>query len=484
MILIRVKEIRKSNVYFLVSLVSIYCILAFMNHFFPNFDTQLGGPVTPVTGSHNNPSFHPKAYCSESGRMHLFFSHEAQIYDFGSDNLYYCYELPTGDWSQPIKVIDDYSVSEFEIQSSEKGLIIYYMKGGISKKEFDEQENTWSEPLKLFGFSQITDYLNLTDNTTQYIYWGIYDFVLMENDSFFVAWGFYSRDPFVFNHEYADRCIISQWSPNGSCFSQPILGSKPSTFLKFVNGTTSLLLYDKNYFSYRTVLFPNGTWSPWHYSGFWDNSEFKSIMGKIYPSIVANRYGIYYHINYENNVTKWEMVELSQTNFTTKQLDLPHKFEPANPNGGIDLELISKNNLTPMFMVALITNQTIELWTLNYTIASWSQVSSLSYSVTESLEKHYIPLYSEFLDIDLIFDGSHWRVFWDQKVANKRLFEIFTVKYDPTTDEWSSVSQVTDTATITDDYSNGTNTSGFSYLLGVITLIIVLVFSKSKDKKF
>ena len=73
MILIRVKRIRKPKVYFLISLVSICSVLAFMSQFSPNFDPELGNPVIPVTGSHNNPSFRPTAFCSESGRINLFF---------------------------------------------------------------------------------------------------------------------------------------------------------------------------------------------------------------------------------------------------------------------------------------------------------------------------------------------------------------------------------------------------------------------------
>ncbi|MFX0087772.1 MAG: hypothetical protein ACFFAU_19125 [Candidatus Hodarchaeota archaeon] len=491
----RVQGFRKSkSAYFMIILAFTIGFLSLINcHSLPN-EIKLQNLLTRVTASLEVPSFSPIATRSGSGRMHLIFLHETQISDVTSDKPYHTYELPNGGWSQPKKVIDDHFPTFFTLIAKENGLIIYYSndKGiedsGIYKREFEEQVNEWTEPERLFGFSQIKEYLNLnqTENPIDYFRWGINAFFLSANETFFVAWGFYSHNTSIFNHAYENHCIISQHTLNGSWLSQPIQGLGPDynpvswdhrTF-NFFKNSDSLFLYSAPFFTYRTLLFPNGSWSQWESSNI--TTGFESIVGNIRISVVDESFVIY-HAKDENGFTNWGMVELTQANLTTKLLNLPHKLTATSTNGGIALKLMMNDEITPMFMTAFITNHTIELWTFNYANESWSQLSSLEYSVTESYNIHYIPFYSELFDIELIYDGSNWRVFWDQQVGTKRLFEIFTVTYNPITDEWSSVTQVTETHRITDDYSDENTTPGFSSLIGFLGLIMTLLLLRKKS---
>ncbi len=79
---------------------------------------------------------------------------------------------------------------------------------------------------------------------------------------------------------------------------------------------------------------------------------------------------------------------------------------------------------------------------------------------------------SKVFNINLLADGFNWRVFWDQEIPGKRrLQEIFTVTYHTEMGTWSPVTQVTDTATIMDDYN-----VNYTELLALIVLTTVEIF--------
>ena len=412
--------------------------------------------ITPVFASRDLPSFSPRAVRSGSGRIHLIFLHYFQEYDFGSYKPYHTYELEDGSWSPPEKVIDDHIPSIFTIKPKANGLVIYYNRGiGVYMKEFDEQRNKWSDPVKLFR------------NT---LMGSVDSFFLFNNDSFFVAW---------------DSYMITRVEANGSFTSQVIQGSGiDDGYGTFVNTPDSLYFYylgtsaKRYYYLNKTVLLPNGTWSNWQASNFVHSLLEIFGGGKLTTSLVADHYVICYATD-KNGITKWGIVDLATDNLTAKLLNLPHKLDTSKQYDRIAIELLMNDHTQPLFMTAFLTNRTIELWEYDYEDNIWSQMSVLEYPITESfldwtVTQSYQP--APF-NIDLIPDGANWRIFWDQHITGKDLlYEIFTVTYNPVTQEWGSVTQITDTRTITDDYIG--DTPGYTFVIVVVTLLMAIILLK------
>ena len=422
--------------------------------------------IIPVFASQNRPSINPQVVRSGSGRIHLFFLHRSNDHDLFSHKPYHTYELEDGSWSQPEKVIDVSFLplsqrnlikpggSFFTIKPKENGLVLYYfIDKGVYMKEFDEQLKRWSEPVKLFGESQVLANLDQSETAYQQIRWSVSSFFQCNNDSLFVVWGFKSRNTSVFTHESENQYIITRVDTNGSFISQPIQGSGVTYgYGNFVNTNDSLFFYHHRYYLNKTVLLPNGTWSKWQDSSFIFSDGVPELFGVInilykYTLLVADRYLICYATD-ENGITKWGIVDLAADKLTARLLDLPHKPDTSKQYGRIIFKLIMNDQTRPMFMTAFLTNRTIEFWEYDYGHDTWNQMSVLEYTITESSQ-------STPFSIDLVPDGANWRAFWAQQIKDRNLLEeIFTVTYNPVTKEWGSVIQITDTRLITDDVTD------------------------------
>ena len=109
----------------------------------------------------------------------------------------------------------------------------------------------------------------------------------------------------------------------------------------------------------------------------------------------------------------------------------------------------------------------IELWKLDTLNESQSLVSSRSLDYA-----HKVPYYTGY-NTDLINDKGIWRLFWD-KPTDLSYREIFTTSYDPSTDIWKPITQVTNTTEITDDFYQSSIPS-FSYSVALVGLILSTV---------
>jgi hypothetical protein len=122
-----------------------------------------------------------------------------------------------------------------------------------------------------------------------------------------------------------------------------------------------------------------------------------------------------------------------------------------------------------IFDAAIRTNTSIEIWKFNFFNGSWRQVDTLEYHNSGSWELD--PFTIDFLQREKTF-----QIFWDQEVIHL-LHEIFTVQYDPESEDWGSIIQVTDTNTISDDFEGGV--PGLTLVTVVITLLAAIFFRKT-----
>ncbi|MFX1514905.1 MAG: hypothetical protein ACFFC6_01225 [Promethearchaeota archaeon] len=423
-------------------------------------DPNQQGSITRATASRNFPSFDPRAFLSGSGKLHLIFQHEFLEYDAVSYHYYHTFELTNGSWATPTKVFT-HQYTIFVIEPSETGFAIYYQKNGLSKKEYDEQTNTWLDPVLLFGSNQIHDYLGLQSE----ISWNVYSFFLFENGSFFVVWNFCFPDGSDASHEDEQSYIVSRIDPDGSIYSYPIAGLKQRCSIRdsltFVEYNTSLFLYDQGY-RHRTLLFPNGTWSKWQ--------ETPTSFDCRYEILATDRYILCYTQKNPSNYI-WIMLDLASENLTVKELDISY-----SPNHSVYLYIDFKRNMSsptsPLFVTALVRNGSVELWELNYLDNTWNQIASHNYEILYS--SVYVGETTKFM---LIQNGTVWRFFWDQRLEGVGPNEILTASYNTSSKEWSPIIQVTDTNTITDDYFEPVPS-----FLFYIVIIILCVLSKAKNR--
>lgn len=413
--------------------------------------------IKPIIASKNLASYNPRTFRSNSGSIHLLFSHDVQIYDYYRIGYYHTYESRNRTWSIPQKVSNDIDTI-FNISESKNGFIVYYYNKGIEnrdfrglcRKDYDEQLNHWFDDVLLFGRPQIIDYLDLSQNESGELVWWVHSFLLKEDESISICWSFDFSPISNFTNDYTELYIVSEVYKNGSIVTQPIQGLEgqyrslePLTFVQFEN---SLFLYSQNY-EERAVLLSNGTWSSWQDSGIIQNYYYfdDSIL-------ITNRY-LFCRVSKtweddkgEETPSTLALLDLASENLdlSSKLLDIPH-----NPNTslsyGVDFEVDTNDFARPVFTMGLITNDTIELWEFNYTNDNWHQINLIKFNVNKSHTGRYFR-------IDLMKDGTNWRLFWDQEIGQENLQEIFTITYNGISDEWSPVTQVTDTNTIINDY--------------------------------
>jgi hypothetical protein len=130
--------------------------------------------------------------------------------------------------------------------------------------------------------------------------------------------------------------------------------------------------------------------------------------------------------------------------------------------------------MEPVYIAALVRTRTIELWNVNLWNGKCDKISSVNYQRNHSLWE------SDVFNIDLLHHGSQWSVFWDQKTA-PGCWELFTVTYDSANNKWTPITQVTDTDTISDDYTQ--IVPGFSLWVTFLGLIPVINLLRGKRKK-
>ncbi len=455
----------------MVLLIGINFLTPMNNGFLFDQSKNQSNSINTVTGSIKIDSFDARPFFSNSGRLHLLFQHEFHDYDAISINYYHTYELENGSWAQPVKMFEDIRESYpiFAIHPSDRGFAIYYKSNGLSLKEYDEKTNTWLDPLVIFGANQIHQYLDISLSKVS---WYIHSFLLLDNGGFLVAWNFCFQDNSHSTHEDEQSYIVSRVDPNGSVFSHPIRGWKSCSSrdsLTLVNYDDSIFLYDQDYW-HRAVLFSNRSWSEWSEL----NTDYTFHGHRI---LVANQFLVCDATKKprESDERIWVMLDLANENLTVKALNIPY-----NPNISsfyyVDVEQNMSLTSRPIFITAMVINGTIELWEYNYFYNTWNQVAFHNYGI--------IPwtfgLYAGSSKFELIQDETLWRIFWDQKIVNSTN-EIYTAFYNSSSKEWSPITQVTDTNTITDDYSK--RISGFSFFNFLLMSSVIFIYLRKIKKR-
>ncbi len=452
-----------------------------------------GKIITPVAASSSFSSFRPTTFYSGSGKLHLLFHHEVSSDVSPSTAIYHMYEHENGSWSRPKRILGMWEII-LVIIPTEEGFIIYLAPGefldgcclptdyiqifdeyGIRKYEYNEISDTWSEPLEFWGENQIRDYLELP---TQKIHCYLHSFYIKEDNSFFAVWSFdsYGSDENL-SHEYKNRYIFndvnSDFSHSNSIISQEV-PYQNNQFMQLVPFNNSYLLYASGY-TKRSMLNKNGSLTDWQ--------ELNNI-NYTQPSIPFN--GIYFKREWDHSIItvanrylffddgKREriLIDLTQENLTETVISFLYDISPLLNYREIEFEINNSSSLEKIFVTALITDEAIELWQFNYTSKNLTLVSSLNETIPEHSKYHP----SGQMKIDLISDGEKWRIFWSQRVEVS-LYEIFSVSFDTETQQWSSVTQLTFTDDINDDFNPNPMVDPISmvflYLSGVIIIFAI-----------
>lgn len=501
---------KKKRVFFIMVITLTYCFLPFfINRHHNDQNTDITEDqhifIRPVSASSDYSSFHPWAFHSGSGRLHLLFLHEISACDIAVYDYYHTYELENGSWVPPKKIEQVPLI--FDVEPTKNGFTIYfgqniqyqnsrlgysesYLFAGIFKMQYNEHLDKWSDPVELFGESHTRDYLELSD---QQIYGYLHSFFLQGDESLFVVWSFefYGQDVNL-THKYAKTHILSEIDETGVIDSHPISGLEgnygKNRYVRIVEHDDSFYFYTLSY-TKKAILFPNGTCSNWQdalipenlaknfplttfadhrVQHYWDVGQTTSVIDK--------RYLVYYPYR-----VGWQILDLASENLTAKSFISPYDIKPAcemTEHRTFDFEKKLHSTIQEVFLTPIFTSSTTELWEFNYGNTSWRQISSLDYNPT-----NHFDFLGESPIIELITDGNNWRIFWAQEVRDglTPLHEIYTVTYNSTTDEWSVVTQVTNTGTITDDYFVCEPTPGLLFAFTMIGLITTVLFLR-KDK--
>jgi hypothetical protein len=401
-------------------------------------------------------------------------------YDFGDSIYYHTYELADGTWAIPLNLenlsySDETFVIFFPNQSKEESefSFFYDVDGGLFKKTYHDQQ--WANSETVFSKQDVLDYLNFT-SAEELQGFTILSCFPMNDSSYYVCWTFSEIVP-------KNRIHISQVFTNGTVQSQVLQGSwvpRLQRPLNFVYMNDLLMVYSNDYF-FRSIQQPNGTWSPWHLSGVAEG------FANLYPTDWARLENLHLIFNqylvgalFTGNIPLyWGIADLTALNVTVHPIEFPHPLNPRENTNRAAIKLIEKNSDTPTFLIALITNSSIELWTYSLINNTWSLISQLDHTSVKTGNRWGE---ADVFNIDLLTNETTWRVFWNQQIkGGSRLHEIFTVSYYPEKNKWSPIIQVTYTSTITDDYK-GHSTPTFSFLMNFIALSIIIVLARSNRK--
>jgi hypothetical protein len=418
--------------------------------------------IIDVTGSNTRPSFNANPFLSGLGNIHLLFQHIYQNLDMVSRHYYHTYKLTNGNWAQPVKVFDfEYKI--LAIHPNENGFAIYYNNNGLSKKEYDEQNHSWLDPVLLFGTPHLQSYL---DSSGEELDLFVHSTCVFENGSFLLAWSFRSQGGSLLEKE--GLYIVSHGNPNGSINSQPIYGliANKTDVLTFVPFNDSVFLYSEEYM-YRTILLHNRTWTNWQTTGL---IEIYNTSGL--SMSVTDRYSMWWTHRRENYTGVWVLLDLAGDFLTINEINIPYNPKIEFSHYGFRYNLSSSPNIS--FLMSIVINGSLELWKLDYLNNNWSLMTSKYYNITHTYETSYYKTV-------LLQEDTNWNLFWSN-MATSGVWEIFSASYDTSTKEWSSLTQITDTTTITDDYKSYFSPA-FSSLAGIIGLLIVTLLTLGNRKK-
>lgn len=428
--------------------------------------------VEPVVASRNLPSRNPIAFQSGSGRIHLLFLHQNRRAEIVvSYHHYHTFQLEEGGWSVP-KKFEQRDITIYYIKPNKSGFTIYFSIGGLGlyKRMYNEDTDTWLTPVELFGESYILEYLDIPRDEYR---WWIKKYFFIDNDVFIILWCFEVETTI---HVNENRYIVSRIETNGSIMTHPLEWLYTLYYGDFqvVSSNGSIFLY-RNSLSERSVLYTNGTWSNWHASGLDVFSTTYNYPLENHWRIIDSRYFIGLTRRRDAKLGTnpfWIKVDLTAENLTVNTFDVPCSSD-FYTSCKMDFELTSSTSSELIFGAALITNRTIELWNINFLDDEWGKISSFDNIVNKSWQRRHA------FDIDLVHNGSNWLVFWDQNTA-PGCWEIFTVMYNTATREWTPVTQVTDTNTISDDYTH--EVPGFISPVSFLSLILTIRFLQKRKK--
>ena len=437
--------------------------------------------INSVSASKDFSSYSPRPFRSDSNETHLLFLHEKWDYDLGDSIFYHTYELEDGSWSIPVNLenltfSDDKFMRSIQSESNENDFSLYYiLNGGFFKKTNDGQNQQWANSEKVFDKRNILDYLPLQSHEDLQGF-KIHSFLHLNEESYYVVWSFTSSDS---NHEGAKHYLVSQVFSNETVKSHILQGSNDSyphyAPLNFVYVNNVLMVYSHQYF-FRSILWLNGSWSPWHLSGL--SEGFGTLYGINYGArtqyLISNQYLLSSH-NDENFNLSWGLLDLTVINVSVHPIQFPNQIKLSEKSFQMTFNLLEKNEWFPIFMSAFQTNTSIELWTYDLLNSTWTLISQLDNTPSKT-RVHWGE--SEIFNINLLVNGTTWRIFWNQRVKEgSSLHEIFTVSYHTEIDEWGPVTQITYTRTITDDCT-GYTTPILSFFMTLIVLSIVVVCSR------
>ncbi|MFX1514780.1 MAG: hypothetical protein ACFFC6_00585 [Promethearchaeota archaeon] len=446
-------------------------LLLFFAFLFSQTASLQSSVITSVLASRNSSSYHPRAFRSDSGQTHLLFLHQTQEYDQLDSNIYHSYELEDRSWAVPVKLEDlafsgMYSMTNFLIiqnESREDDFSVYFSKEAeLFKMTYDGKTNQWSGLEELFSEFDMSDYLQASIDHS----W-IHSLFHLHNGAINVVWSFENQ-----NHEYEKHYILSTVFSNGTIQSQviPSTGSERTLYhrysgVNFVARNSSLLLYSPSYL-YRSILLPNDSWSTWQPTG---------LHGEYGSQLIHNRYLLTSDLDDQANLY-WTLTDLTATNLSVHLIEFPIKIDPQDKNSRATFKLLQSLNEDPSFITTFVTNSSIELWTYDLLNNTWIPISQLAYS--QKKMSVYSPEEPKVFNIDLLADGSTWRVFWNQQVNRGNfLHELFTVSYHTDTGKWSQVTQITDTRDITDDFT-GEVVPGFPLVILFLSFLITVVIKR------
>ena len=432
----------------------------------------------------NTPTYYNS---SVTGNLHVFFHHYTFVMSYADSLLYHIYELENGSWSLPklvfgyeefssLDVLDDRGYLHSRIMAigpSIEGFTLYINydsphKIGISAIEYDENSQQWLDQKEVFGINYMEDYLRLT---TPLIGLEIHSLFLDENNSFYVVWGYIDQT------DYNSRYIITKVDQEGSYESQQITGKTVYIYnsfpMVFYKDNNTLNLYESN-LRYRTILFSNGSWSKW------ENATLASNYG-FFPNFFPNPWsdnnfveGQYYfgrdNANGKEICLFYDLAQEDQLQQRT--LTLPYSpyytIDDDNPNIGFELNVSTSDEL--LFVMGLMTNETLELWQYNATSNRWKQISLLEINaslIIRSCSEHY--------SLEVIKDKSDWRIFWGESCGH--IGNLYTTTYDAESKKWGSVICIMNASTIYTDYYDYIQNSipGLEFLVSIFCLVTIIV---------
>ncbi len=417
-----------------------------------NASPGLHKKISQSNQSSLQPSFQPNVFHSGSGRLHLLFQHEVHDDDVVLNKYYHAQKFENGSWSQPKQLESPYTAYTqplLLIDPNDNGFSLYYfiIHDGVYKWIYQEQEDKWQDPVLLFGKSDATEFLQSGENIIIHLH----AFFSSETDVFYITWSFEALDS---AHDYEQLYIISTVFPNGLIVSQALTGSfeSYSTQKGFIFMPTNESIRLFNGLDERAMLLSDSTWSNWQSPSLEEQSLFNHY--RIFRDFPPKSYETVTFIDFTSQIP---ITNVSRIIFTP----------PFAISILTDFILNLSSQTDPFTICAVITPQNIELWRFNFLKHQWSQISQLNYTIKDSYR----------YTLDLVSIDGVLHLFWDDMVEFP-LFEIFSVSFDPLTNTWSDITQITDATLFTDDYITPHYTSPLFFISSLLGLAVLFLLNR------